>query len=68
VSDEPQPVTKARLWRIVAEVMVEDTPDPAYDVRACDKLVDEIGKAALAALERVERVSMVDLDVQVVDS
>lgn len=44
------PVTKQRTWRLVVDLDVPDTPDPAYDVAACERLADELGTTISAAL------------------
>lgn len=56
-ADAPAPVTRPRLWRLVAEFYVDDTPDPHYDPAACDRLADELNDALHDAIEGVGRIA-----------
>lgn len=40
---EPVAVTKEREWVVIAKFRVDDTPDPAYDVSACERMADRLG-------------------------
>jgi hypothetical protein len=42
MSDETTPITQRRRWKVVAYFQVDDTPDPAYDVSACERLADAL--------------------------
>jgi hypothetical protein len=50
---EPEPVTKRRRWTVLASFDVNNTPDPDYDVAACDVLGDQLHDAVLGALENL---------------
>jgi hypothetical protein len=49
MTDEPVAVTKRRKWRAVIDFYVDDTPDPAYDVRNCEALADELARQVKVA-------------------
>lgn len=67
-SDAPAPVTKRRRWRAVVEFDVDDTPDPAYDVAANDRLADDLvfkignALASIGAIESpwIDEVAVID--------
>lgn len=71
MSDEPQAVTKRRRWEAVVTFDVDDTPDPAYDVTACEMMLDQLTDAVdeamrtLAPAEIVE--GSVEVDVRVIE-
>jgi len=39
----PEARTKEREWVVIAKFRVNDTPDPAYDVTACERMADRLG-------------------------
>jgi ribosomal protein S10 len=49
--EEPTPVTKTRRWKTVAYFEVDETPDPAYDVQAHERLADALYKDVEDALK-----------------
>jgi hypothetical protein len=51
--EAPAPVTKRRRWRAVIDFRVADTPDPAYDVAACERLVDKLTDLLEGAFEKL---------------
>jgi hypothetical protein len=51
--EAPAPVTKRRRWRAVLDFRVGDTPDPAYDVAACERLGDKLNDLIEEAFEKL---------------
>lgn len=54
LDDAPTPVTKTRRWKTVAYFEVEETPDPVFDVAACERLADRLYTEVGEALETVK--------------
>lgn len=50
MSDEPTAVTKDREWVLIAKFRIRDTPDPAYDVTACERMADRLGMQIASVL------------------
>ena len=50
MTDEPTPKTKQRRWQAVILLDVPNTPDPVYDVAACERLTDELEREIAQAL------------------
>jgi hypothetical protein len=58
----PEPVTKQRHWRLVVDLEVPDTPDPAYDVMRCEQLADELDVTITAALLQVPQLARFEIE------
>lgn len=65
--EAPAPVTKRRRWRAVVDFRVGDTPDPAYDVAACERLADKLTDLLEGAFERLVDETSLDLDLASLD-
>lgn len=48
--DEPIAVTKQREWVLIAKFRIDDTPDPAYDVSACERMAERLGTSIESVL------------------
>lgn len=50
MSDAPVAVTKEREWVVIAKFRVPDTPDPSYDVAACERMAERLGTSIESVL------------------
>lgn len=62
LSDEPTAVTKEREWVLIAKFRIRDTPDPAYDVAACERMADGLGRSIWSVLTGIAPVHDVEVE------